>query len=447
MLNRKKLHLTFSQKQMLILILSGISAFLVFGTCRNNVTGFNSFLKQSRIIRFSADKKIKEIQKKTEKISIDDTEQMKQIVKEHDAYTSIAFYDGDGNYLCGDFGGVIEEPYNFPMRYINSLFSLQSDFEQFSYSNYTVTELRFSDGEGIVSLNDMHALKYEGAYFVFSLSLSLLAFILPSLIYTHRKVRYMNQIKDMVLNMAAGDLQSEFPVKSHDELAVLANEMNNLRKTLDDNIQKEKKARENNHELVTTLSHDLRTPLTALRGYLEILRLKKFKDLKQAERYMNSCFEKLDQIQRIADKTFEYATVFDVTDDFRKDQISSSVLEEYFRNQMIFLRMKGFEITESFSNQEPVICINLMMIKRVMNNLCSNVLRYADPEYPVIVRFSLKQHILDLSMQNTVNQVSSSIESNGIGLESVRSVVEKHEGSFFVQKEENLFTVILKIPC
>ena len=125
MLNRKKLHLTFSQKQMLILILSGISAFLVFGTCRNNVTGFNSFLKQSRIIRFSADKKIKEIQKKTEKISIDDTEQMKQIVKEHDAYTSIAFYDGDGNYLCGDFGGVIEEPYNFPMRYINSLFSLQ----------------------------------------------------------------------------------------------------------------------------------------------------------------------------------------------------------------------------------------------------------------------------------------------------------------------------------
>lgn len=447
MLNRKKLHLTFSQKQMLILILSGISAFLVFGTCRNNVTGFNSFLKQSRIIRFSADKKIKEIQKKTEKISIDDTEQMKQIVKEHDAYTSIAFYDGDGNYLCGDFGGVIEEPYNFPMRYINSLFSLQSDFEQFSYSNYTVTELRFSDGEGIVSLNDMHALKYEGAYFVFSLSLSLLAFILPSLIYTHRKVRYMNQIKDMVLNMAAGDLQSEFPVKSHDELAVLANEMNNLRKTLDDNIQKEKKARENNHELVTTLSHDLRTPLTALRGYLEILRLKKFKDLKQAERYMNSCFEKLDQIQRIADKTFEYATVFDVTDDFRKDQISSSVLEEYFRNQMKFLRMKGFEITESFSNQEPVICINLMMIKRVMNNLCSNVLRYADPEHPVIVRFSLKQHILDLSMQNTVNQVSSSIESNGIGLESVRSVVEKHEGSFFVQKEENLFTVILKIPC
>ena len=447
MLNRKKLHLTFSQKQMLILILSGISAFLVFGTCRNNVTGFNSFLKQSRIIRFSADKKIKEIEKKTENISIDDKEQMKQIVKEHDAYTSIAFYDEDGNYLCGDFGGVIEEPYNFPMRYINSLFSLQSDFEQFSYSNYTVTELRFSDGEGIVSLNDMHALKYEGAYFVFSLSLSLLAFILPSLIYTHRKVRYMNQIKDMVLNMAAGDLQSEFPVKSHDELAVLANEMNNLRKTLDDNIQKEKKARENNHELVTTLSHDLRTPLTALRGYLEILRLKKFKDLKQAERYMNSCFEKLDQIQRIADKTFEYATVFDVTDDFRKDQISSSVLEEYFRNQMKFLRMKGFEITESFSNQEPVIRINLMMIKRVMNNLCSNVLRYADPEHPVIVRFSLKQHILDLSMQNTVNQVSSSIESNGIGLESVRSVVEKHEGSFFVQKEENLFTVILKIPC
>ena len=447
MLNRKKLHLTFSQKQMLILILSGISAFLVFGTCRNNVTGFNSFLKQSRIIRFSADKKIKEIEKKTENISIDDTEQMKQIVKEHDAYTSIAFYDGDGNYLCGDFGDVIEEPYNFPMRYINSLFSLQSDFEQFSYSNYTVTELRFSDGEGIVSLNDMHALKYEGAYFVFSLSLSLLAFILPSLIYTHRKVRYMNQIKDMVLNMAAGDLQSEFPVKSHDELAVLANEMNNLRKTLDDNIQKEKKARENNHELVTTLSHDLRTPLTTLRGYLEILRLKKFKDLKQAERYMNSCFEKLDQIQRIADKTFEYATVFDVTDDFRKDQISSSVLEEYFRNQMKFLRMKGFEITESFSNQEPVIRINLMMIKRVMNNLCSNVLRYADPEHPVIVRFSLKQHILDLSMQNTVNQVSSSIESNGIGLESVRSVVEKHEGSFFVQKEENLFTVILKIPC
>ena len=71
--------------------------------------------------------------------------------------------------------------------------------------------------------------------------------------------------------MSQGDLSHAMTIMSHDELAILAQEMDTLRITLASNYQNEARIKEAHQEMITCLSHDLRTPLTALRGYLDIL--------------------------------------------------------------------------------------------------------------------------------------------------------------------------------
>ena len=94
-------------------------------------------------------------------------------------------------------------------------------------------------------------------------------------------------------------------IMSHDELAILAQEMDTLRITLASNYQNEARIKEAHQEMITCLSHDLRTPLTALRGYLDILCLHCYKDEKQMDHYLLVVLKRLRQIKDLSNKTFD----------------------------------------------------------------------------------------------------------------------------------------------
>lgn len=95
--------------------------------------------------------------------------------------------------------------------------------------------------------------------------------------------------------MSQGDLNHEMTIQSNDDLAILASEMERLRIELNQNIENEAKIKEAHHELITSLSHDLRTPLTTLRGYLDILSLHCYKNEQQLDHYLKGCIEKLNK--------------------------------------------------------------------------------------------------------------------------------------------------------
>ena len=81
--------------------------------------------------------------------------------------------------------------------------------------------------------------------------------------------------------------------------------------TLQENNEKEKEMQQTHHDLITAMSHDLRTPLTSLRGYLDILALHCFKDQEQMDNYLHRCIDKVEQIKELSNKTFAYSLVFE----------------------------------------------------------------------------------------------------------------------------------------
>lgn len=431
-------------KIVLLLLSSAVLAVLSYSFFRENVTEFYTYIENVEK-PFNEKTFIKDFKKEAKNISIytknkEDKKALKKLLKKHDDYVSVLLYDDRKLYIDGSFGKILDEPVGFTPLYV-----LKSDFEQYAFNNIFTQSVDFKDGEGIVYVNSMHLLKYVKYYFYVALFVSLLIFFLPTFIFIRRKVKYINILKQEVLNMLQGDLNHEMTIRSNDELAILASEMDRLRIELNQNIENEAKIKEAHHELITSLSHDLRTPLTTLRGYLDILSLHCYKDEQQMDHYLKGCIEKTEQIKDLSNKTFEYSLVYEQDFSIQLERISSQELLDYFQDNLEYLELEGFHLQKEINFHEKELLLDFSMMKRLINNLCSNIMKYAKKEKDVLVEFSLKQDQLKMVFQNEKKQDFQHVESNKIGLKSVQRIVEMHHGEIFIQ-DQDLYTVIIVLP-
>lgn len=431
-------------KIVLLLLSSAVLAVLSYSRFRENVSEFYTYIENVEK-PFNEKTFIKDFKKEAKNISIytknkEDKKALKKLLKKHDDYMNVLLYDENEIYIDGSFGKILDEPVGFTPFYV-----LKSDFEQYAFNNIFTQSVDFKDGEGIVYVNSMHLLKYVKYYFYVALFVSLLIFFLPTFIFIRRKVKYINILKQEVLNMSQGDLNHEMTIRSNDELAILASEMDRLRIELNQNIENEAKIKEAHHELITSLSHDLRTPLTTLRGYLDILSLHCYKDEQQMDHYLKGCIEKTEQIKDLSNKTFEYSLVYEQDFSIQLEKISSQELLDYFQDNLEYLELEGFHLQKEINFHEKELLLDFSMMKRLINNLCSNIMKYAKKEKDVLVEFSLKQDQLKIVFQNEKKQDLQHVESNKIGLKSVQRIVEMHHGEIFIQ-DQDLYTVIIVLP-
>lgn len=415
-------------KIVLLLLSSAMLAVLCYAAFRENVTEFYDYI-DSIEKPFNEDKFFKRFEQEAQEINLysknkEDKKALKKLLKKHDIYTNVYIYDdAEDNFLGGDFGKVLDEPVG-----ITPLYSLQNDFEQYSFNRLISGSVKFKDGEGIVYVSSMHLLKYVKYYFYVALFVSLLIFFLPTFIFIKRKVKYINILKQEVLNMSQGDLSHAMMIMSHDELAILAQEMDTLRITLASNYQNEARIKEAHQEMITCLSHDLRTPLTALRGYLDILCLHCYKDEKQMDHYLNSCIEKTEQIKYLSNKTFEYSLVYN--DDLipSLETISSESFIQYIEEHLEYLELEGFKIEKEITISSVQLQLDLSMMKRMMDNICSNIQKYARKEQPIYLQISIEKGNLKIVFENEKKETNHEVESNKIGLKSVKKIIEIHQG-------------------
>ena len=315
---------------------------------------------------------------------------------------------------------------------ITPLYSLQNDFEQYSFNRLISGSVKFKDGEGIVYVSSMHLLKYVKYYFYVALFVSLLIFFLPTFIFIKRKVKYINILKQEVLNMSQGDLSHAMTIMSHDELAILAQEMDTLRITLASNYQNEARIKEAHQEMITCLSHDLRTPLTALRGYLDILCLHCYKDEKQMDHYLNSCIEKTEQIKDLSNKTFEYSLVYN--DDLipSLETISSESFIQYIEEHLEYLELEGFKIEKEITISSVQLQLDLSMMKRMMDNICSNIQKYARKEQPIYLQISIEKGNIKIVFENEKKEI------NQKDIEDADKAVENFLNNFLNKISSNI---------
>ncbi|WP_244324749.1 HAMP domain-containing sensor histidine kinase [Sporofaciens musculi] len=374
--------------------------------------------------------------------SEDDTEGVKAIQPFFDLvseYTGIYIYDlDDGMYIAGRYAPALEA--NGFLFFFNIGYQLTGGDGEFVQD----FPLEFANGTAEIMIYD-----YERTLFIYPLLfvclfLSISLFLCIILFFLNKKMRQVLALNNEILTMSAGDLTHMVPDFGGNEIGILARELNHLRESLSDNIQKEQESRKANQDLITALSHDLRTPLTILNGYLEVLKLKR--NPQTQEEYLNRCLKKAEDIKELTDRMFEYALVAEENETPEITWLSSDFIGQCLTENCDFIRLAGFTPSLKLPDTTGVLKSDKTMLKRIFNNLFSNILKYGDKKHGVTVTSQLQDTDFIVSVTNLIKDEASQIDSNHIGLKNVDRIIRMLDGRMTVTQEKKRFEVELRFP-
>ncbi len=308
--------------------------------------------------------------------------------------------------------------------------------------------VNFRDGVFTVSIYDRSQGLYEAWVDWSSLFVAALVFLTVVLIYDRSLTRTVQMLSRQVRRVSQGDLQMQIKPVTHDEIGQLALDVDAMRLSIIDKLQREEQAWQANTQLITAISHDVRTPLTALMGYLDIV---SDEGLTQEEReaYLKVCKNNAMRLKSLTDELFAFFLVFGKPkpDQNLEDVDACTLLDQILLEQEMNLAQQGFDMQVVHRGEvSGKLRIDVGHIRRVFENLYSNICKYADPTRPVDVLVENDNGILKVYQTNHIRQQQNRVESNRIGLKTCEKLIDAMGGEFQLKREKDKFSVKVELP-
>ena len=274
------------------------------------------------------------------------------------------------------------------------------------------------------------------------------SFLLLLLWYTGRLTRRIIHLSREAAAVSAGDLERRISAPGEDELGALADSMDEMRRSVIARMGNEKRAWEANTELITAISHDIRTPMTALIGYLGLL-CGGSGDAETREQLASSAYVKAMELKDLTDQLFRYFLVYGKAElELSPERFDARVLLEQMLGEMEFdLADAGFTMERTDFTGSCFITVDPLFLKRVLDNLVSNIKKYADAAKPVEVVSEYEGGRLTLRVTNAVATLYARKESTKIGLRTCEKILSALGGAFSTESGGERFTAILTLPA
>ena len=309
---------------------------------------------------------------------------------------------------------------------------------------YTLT---FSDGEvtALLYYNGFYACYSTGCDILFVLCLA--SFPLFFLWGSRGIVKYIVQLSEEIQAMEGGDLDHPITVQGSDELTTLASSLDSMRLTLRQQHEDEAAAAAKVKNLITEMSHDLRTPLTTLLLYTEILHHRKYETTAQAEDYLAKIDTKARQLKQLSDNLFEYALVTrDTVAVLDPPARFSQIFEEPLTEMVGELQERGFACALELGEEDDALTVKEQYVRRILDNITSNLLKYADPAQDISVRFVKEDGKAGLAFENAVLPGQHRTDSTKVGLTSIETMMEKMHAECRIEQSGERFCITLLFP-
>lgn len=325
------------------------------------------------------------------------------------------------------------------------------NYERLQYSQQygKLYPMRFSDGVYQIAIGDSSETREYFLNRLIALALGVMAFMGILLLYVRRLSLRIIHLSHEAVEIGAGDLERPITVSGEDELAMLAAEMDQMRRSLIQRMSSERQAWEANSELITAISHDIRTPMTSLIGYLGLLNENGFDDPERCRQFAASAYGKAMELKDLTDELFRYFLVFGRADPRMDVQTydASLLLEQLLGEAEYDLTDAGFSVRHIEFSGGCAVNADPLYLKRVFDNLVSNIKKYADPRHPVVVLPEWKGGFLSVALSNRVKKLANPVESTKIGLRTCEKIMSLLGGSFAAGREGETFTARLKLPA
>jgi signal transduction histidine kinase len=307
------------------------------------------------------------------------------------------------------------------------------------------------DGTVMVSINDFAEFYYYNVSASINFVLALLVFVFVMLLRIRKIINRIKRLQSDVAVVSYSDMNHEITVDGNNDVAKLAANVETMRLAILDNLRKEKEARDANTELITSLSHDVRTPLTVILGYLEMMKKKSVDD--EMREYISITEQTAMRLKMLSDDMFKYFLIYGNTEEKIKleEYNANTLLSQMLTEHFVLLYENGYEISldkGSLDNDDKINVItdadNLM---RIFDNIFSNIHKYADKSEPIRIKASVLADLLTIEISNKIAKDISGTESNKIGLKTCSRLAEFILERFEYSEHDGVFTtrIVIKL--
>ncbi len=274
-----------------------------------------------------------------------------------------------------------------------------------------------------------------------------------------RIITLKKSVREIGADFAArksGDSNTQVTVSTRDrdicELATTLNEtLEEIRKYYLLYHQGDKEVK----DAIASLSHDIRTPLTAISGYLELLR--GVEKSPEVEKYLMIIEERAKYMKNLAEEMFSYSVAVQSEEETveLEDINLNKALEDCIMENYGAIQKKGLELEIDITEEKIVRQANLPGLQRVLANLVSNAIKYSDGDLRITmdesgtIIFSNKaENLSSVSVDKLFGRfytVHNAQNSTGLGLSIAKHFVEKMGGTIYAEYEDKRLSIILKL--
>ena len=279
----------------------------------------------------------------------------------------------------------------------------------------------------------------------------------------------LDKMRIATKKIADGNFDYELDEKDFVEIPFLYNDFEKMRIKLKENEEEKVLSENAARELVSNISHDLKTPLTAIRGYVEGILDGVASSPQKVRDYLTTIYNKTNYMTKLIDELLYYSRVSgnEFSYNFEKTNVKE-FFDDYVKD--LYLELDTIKINFSYSanvDADTMIDIDREQIKRALNNIVANAVKYMDKEDPEI-HFRVKEtmdainirisdngrgidekdlpHIFERFYRSDASR-NTKLGGSGIGLSIVKKVIENHEGSVVAMSKSGVGTdmdIVLK---
>lgn len=275
-------------------------------------------------------------------------------------------------------------------------------------------------------------------------------------------------IKLQILHRAAGELAEDFAgrlatdTNTLIDLSTRDRYMRKLATSINEQLRLLRKQRlqylngdRELKEAVTNISHDLRTPLTAICGYLDLLEQEEKSEA--VTRYLSMIANRTQALKQLTEELFRYSVILSTANDMNLEAVNiNGVLEESVAAFYAALTERGITPTIQISEKRIVRQLNRAALSRVFSNILSNVLKYSDGDLDISlcetgeITFTNAASKLDKVQVGKLFDRFFSVEaagnSTGLGLAISKTLVEQMNGAITAQYENSQLSICIAFP-
>lgn len=274
----------------------------------------------------------------------------------------------------------------------------------------------------------------------------------------------LDKLQTATKKIADGDLDYQLDERDFSEIPFLFKDFERMRIKLKEDEEEKKLSEDAAKELVSNISHDLKTPLTAIRGYVEGILDGVASSPQKTRDYLNTIYNKTNDMTSLIDELLYYSQVSEKHMSYKYEKIYvKDFFDEYVKD--LYLELDTIKIKFIYIvnvGRSTVIDMDKEQIKRALNNIVSNAVKYMDKEEPEI-HFRVREtidgidiqisdngrgidekdlpHIFERFYRSDVSR-NTKLGGSGIGLSIVKKVIENHEGSVVAMSKPGIGTEV-----